>query len=372
MNKTLRIMGIRGVPAAHGGFETFAEHLALYLVKRGWRVIVYCQEQGTSDMSRDVWRAVERIRIPVESSGPSGTVVFDWKATLDAARSKELVLTLGYDTGMFCALLRLRGIKNVINMDGIEWKRQKWGKAVKAWYWINDWAASWLGDHLVADHPEIQRYLERKVAASKITMIPYGADRVAEADTTPLDKYGLMPGGYAIVIARPEPENSILEIVRAWSRRARGYKLVVLGKYDRTHAFQRQVMDAASDEVRFIGAVYDKPVVQALRFHALFYVHGHQVGGTNPSLVESLGAGNAVLAHDNPYNRWVAGDGGIYFSDEASCALHIDELLGAVSAGDGGLLATMRAEALKRFECEFTWQIVLEKYEKLLERWLPA
>jgi hypothetical protein len=98
------------------------------------------------------------------------------------------------------------------------------------------------------------------------------------------------------LIARAEPENSILEVVQAWSRKPRGCKLVVLGKYEAGHAYQRAVQAAASAEVFFPGAIYEKPVVQALRFHARFYVHGHQVGGTNPSLVESLGTGNAVLA----------------------------------------------------------------------------
>ena len=119
------------------------------------------------------------------------------------------------------------------------------------------------------------------------------------------------------MIARAEPENSILEVVQAWSRKPRGCKLVVLGKYEAGHAYQRAVQAAASAEVVFPGAVYEKPVVQALRFHARFYVHEHQVGGTNPSLVESLGTGNAVLAHDNAYNRWVAGDAGVYFADES-------------------------------------------------------
>lgn len=103
--KTLRILGTRGVPAAHGGFETFAEYLALYLVKQGWRVVVYCQEDGTGPVFEDSWQGVERVRIPVEAQGPKGTIVFDWQATLHAARHKDLCLTLGYNTAVFCAVL---------------------------------------------------------------------------------------------------------------------------------------------------------------------------------------------------------------------------------------------------------------------------
>ncbi len=362
--KHIRILGTRGVPAAHGGFETFAEHLAPYLVERGWRVTVYCQEDGTGPVFEDEWRGVRRVRMPVATAGAAGTIVFDWKSTLHTSGEKGLVLTLGYNTAVFCALYRLRGLKNVINMDGVEWRRQKWGQVARTWFWLNDWAGCWLGNHLVADHPVIKKHLTTRVAADKITMIPYGSDRVDSADAGLIAPYGLEAGGYAILIARAEPENSILEVVRAWSRKPRGCKLVVLGKYEPDHAYQRAVKEAASNEVAFPGAIYDKAVVQALRFHARFYVHGHQVGGTNPSLVEALGAGNAVLAHDNPYNRWVAGEAGVYFGDEDGCAQQIEALL-----DDASQLAQLQAASRARHAGEFTWEKVLGDYETLLLDW---
>ena len=362
--KHIRILGTRGVPAAHGGFETFAEHLAPYLVEHGWQVTVYCQEDGTGPVFEDEWRGVRRVRMPVATTGAAGTIVFDWKSTLHASGEKGLVLTLGYNTAVFCALYRLRGLKNVINMDGVEWRRQKWGKVAKTWFWLNDWAVCLLGNHLVADHPEIKKHLATRVSQSKITMIPYGSDRVDGSDAGLIAPYGLESGAYAILIARAEPENSILEVVRAWSRKPRGCKLLVLGKYEPGHAYQRAVKEAASDEVVFPGAIYDKAVVQALRFHARFYVHGHQVGGTNPSLVEALGAGNAVLAHDNLYNRWVAGEGGVYFRDEDGCAQQIEALL-----EDATQLVQLQAASRARHAAEFTWEKVLGDYEKLLQDW---
>jgi glycosyltransferase involved in cell wall biosynthesis len=363
--RALRILGTRGVPAAHGGFETFAEHLALFLVERGWQVTVYCQEEGDGPAFQDTWRGVRRVRMPISTSGAAGTVVFDLKSTLHAVREKELVLTLGYNTALFCTLYRLFGLRNVINMDGIEWHRQKWGLVAKTWFWLNDWAGCWLGNHLVADHPEIKRHLETRVRDDKITMIPYGADCVTSADASLLKSYGLTPGDYAILIARAEPENSILEVVSAWSRRARNMKLVVLGKYESSHAYQRAVQAAASSEVLFPGAIYDKAVVQALRFHARFYVHGHRVGGTNPSLVEALGAGNAVLAHDNRFNRWVAGPEARYFSDENDCAKELDDLL-----ADADAIRRMGNASRRRHEAEFTWPKVLRDYEVLMERFV--
>lgn len=363
----LRILGTRGLPAAHGGFETFAERLALHLVARGWRVIVYGQEEGAGPLIEDIWQGVERVRIPVRGSGAKSTIVFDWLATRHAARHGDLCLTLGYNTAVFCALLRLRGVPNLINMDGIEWSRAKWGPLAKTWFWLNDWAGCWLGDHLVADHPQIKAHLATRVRADKISTIAYGAERIDSAPEAPVRALGLEPGRYLTLIARPEPENSILEVVQGFSRKPRGVKLAVLGHYTNDSAYHRAVRAAASDEVLFPGAIYDQAVVRPLRFHSLAYVHGHRVGGTNPSLVEALGAGNAVLAHDNRFNRWVAGDGARYF-DGADA---FDAVLAGMLA-DPAALPAMRVAARARFQQAFTWPQVLADYERLLTEFLPA
>jgi glycosyltransferase involved in cell wall biosynthesis len=368
MRKVLRILGTRGVPAAHGGFETFAEKLALHLVAQGWRVIVYCQDDGSGPIVDDVWQGVERVRIPVGPDGPKATIVFDWKATLHAARHADLCLTLGYNTAVFCTLLRCKGIPNLINMDGIEWSRAKWGPLAKTWFWLNERAGCWLGNQLVADHPQIAVHLGTRVRAEKITMIPYGADAIGSAPVEPVRALGLEPGRFLTVIARPEPENSLLEVVAGFSRRPCGRQLVVMGAYADDNPYHRAVRAAAGAEVRFIGAIYDKTVVQALRFHSLAYVHGHRVGGTNPSLVEALGAGNAIVAHDNRFNRWVSGDGAVYFSDADSFSACMDEFL---SERGLGRLNTLHEQGRQRFLSLFTWPAILRQYEELLTHYLP-
>jgi glycosyltransferase involved in cell wall biosynthesis len=365
LRPTLRILGIRGLPATHGGFETFAEYLTPYLVSKGWRVVVYCQETGSGPWQEDIWNGVERIRIPVGATGSKASVIFDWHATRHASRYKDLCLTLGYNTAIFCALLRVSGTKNLINMDGIEWSRAKWKGLAKAWFWLNDWAGCWLGNHLIADHPEIKVHLSSRVRQNKITMIPYGAERVQAASESQLQSLGLKPGRFLTVIARPEPENSLLEIVEGFSTKPRDYQLVILGKYDDADPYHRKVKAAANANVRFLGAIYDKSIVQALRFYSAAYVHGHQVGGTNPSLVEALGASNAVIAHDNRFNRWVAGDKAHYFSSSTALSQLLDEVLA------GPALADMQKGSSARFEAEFTWPHVLGQYENLLSNWLP-
>ena len=362
--RSIRILGTRGVPAAHGGFETFAEYLALYLVRHGWQVTVYCQDDKAGPEYEDDWEGVHRVHIPVTRQGPLGTIIFDWKSTLHASNKKELILTLGYNTALFCAIYRMKGLTNLINMDGIEWQRAKWSRPIRIWFWLNERLGCLLGNHLVADNPGIMNHLATRVPAEKITMIPYGAKKVDGADVAALANFNLEPSKFITIVARPEPENSILEMVKAFSRKKRGVKLVVLGRYDASHAYQKKVMDAASAEVIFPGAIYDKQILEALRFYSLLYMHGHQVGGTNPSLLEALGAGNPVLAHGNQFNRWVAGEGARYFSDEDSCASELDIILGDIDARN-----SMVTSSKQRYEEVFTWDKVLGEYEALLVSW---
>jgi len=361
MNREAHILGSRGVPAGYSGFEYLAEHLALYLVENGWKVTVYCQLPGPGDIYEDDWRGVHRVNIPIEHPGALGTIFFDWKATLISVKRPGTMLTLGYNTAIFGLLYRLKRIRNVINMDGIEWRRGKWGPAARAWFYLNDWAGCWLGNQLIADHPEIARHLETRVASHKITLIPYGADKVTSPDTRPLENLGLTPGAYSVVVARPVPENSILEIVTAFSRIETTSRLVILGDYSRENEYQGSVLDAAGPNVVFPGAIFDKEIVGALRYHARLYVHGHTVGGTNPSLVESLAAGAAVLAHDNKFNRWTAGDGAMYFSSVDECEANMRQLL-----EDDSQVEAMSAASERRHREVFQWPRILRKYEELL------
>lgn len=365
--RSLRILGIRGIPAQHGGFETFAECLALYLNARGWDITVYCQTKGEGKDFDDHYQGIRRHNIYINQDGPFGTVVFDWRAVCHAAKFSDLVLTLGYNTAIFGIVFRLSGIVHLINMDGIEWHRKKWTPLQKTWLYVNERCACWFGNHLIADHPEIKAHHASNISPDKITMIPYGANFLldADADAALLAPYDLTANQYAIVIARAEPENSILEIVEAFSRKPRGISLVVLGQYEPgKNAYHKKVMAAASDEVKFVGAIYGKPVINSLRYHARLYIHGHTVGGTNPSLVEALGASLPVLAHGNKFNRWVTGTGANFFKSADECAQQLDLIL-----DDERALSKMKAQSIKRFNGEYGWPNILAQYESLLTKW---
>lgn len=309
----------------------------------------------------DTWNGVDRVRIASLHEGALGTILFDLKCIWHASKSKGLCLTLGYNTAIFWSLLRLLKISNVANMDGLEWKRAKWGALAKAWLWFNERVGCWLGNRLIADHPEIERHLVTRVRESKVAMIPYGAEEVDSADSAVLNDYELFPLGFSVVIARPEPENSILEIVEGFSSCHRGHKLIVLGNFNNDNDYHRLVIGAASAEVVFLGAIYDARIISALRFFSKFYIHGHQVGGTNPSLVEALGAGCAVIAHDNVFNRWVAGESAFYFAD----ANTLSTLMGKVIDPMYSVEEAKRASR-KAFHERFTWDHVLQDYENVL------
>lgn len=357
------ILGTRGIPARHGGFETFAQDLSLYLVNRGHKVTVYCQTAGDGDPAEDVWKGVHRVLIP-SSEGPMGTILFDWKAANDASTKRGVVLTLGYNTALFSVLYRLRHVPCVMNMDGIEWKREKWSMLERAWLWCNEQAGSALSNHLVADHPEIARYLQKRTPARKITCIPYGADEVLSAPAEPLASLGLNSKEYYLLIARPEPENSILEIVRGFSSPDIQAPLVILGDYTAKRGpYQQLVQHEAGSNVVFLGAIYDRTVLRSLRYHAKAYVHGHRVGGTNPSLIESLAAGNAVIAHDNCFTRWVAGSSARFFKGPQDLAEIVRSL-----ERQPEQFAAMEIGSRLRYREEFTQEKILGAYEQMLLR----
>jgi glycosyltransferase involved in cell wall biosynthesis len=366
---TVRILGTRGIPANHGGFETAAENVGYFLRDQGWRVVVYCQTDDTGPITEDVWNGIERVLIPTSREGALGTAEFDLRSIRHASRFRDLCLTMGYNTAGFNVVQWMRRIPNVFNMDGIEWSRARWGRFKRATLWINERVACWIGTALIADHPVIQDHLATRARESKLTTIAYGAHAVTDAPTAPVTSRGLIPGQYLTLICRPVDENSILELVQGFSSKHRGHRLAVFGNYEpETNAYHRAVTDAASDEVIFVGSVYDPEEIAALRFHASGYLHGHTVGGTNPSLVEAMGAGNAVIAHDNPFNRWVAADGALYFTTTEGAAEAISSIL-----ENPELRRELGSRNRLRHAAEFTWERIGAQYQALLSRYVgPA
>jgi glycosyltransferase involved in cell wall biosynthesis len=365
MKRKLLILGTRGIPAGHGGFETFAERLSLYLVERGWEVTVYCQVNCPKIRKKN-WKNINLFHIPSPNNSSLSSIIFDYQSTIHALKEEGIILVLGYNTAIFSILYWLKKRVSIMNMDGMEWWRSKWSFWQKLWLYFNERCGVIFSNHLIADHPQIKKYLKSYVSPRKITVIPYGTEKVTEVDKSWLKPYKIVPNQYVLVIARPEPENSILEIVSAFSSRKWGMKLVILGRYlPQTFSYHQKVMQAASNEVIFAGAIYEKELVDNLRFYALLYIHGHTVGGTNPSLVEALAAGSPVLAQDNAFNRWVAGDNAHYFKNQAHCLRKLKQLL-----YDTNELERMKLASAVRYWERFSENRDLKAYEKLLSAYI--
>lgn len=358
----VNIVGIRGLPAAHGGFETFAAKLAPYLIERGYEVTVYCQEdEGRYERWEDIWEGIRRVHIRPKMKGPMGTIEFDLKCILDVLKDKNSVdLVLGYNTGIFTILQRLKARKVATNMDGIEWKRAKWNLLAKTWFYINEVFASNLCSIPIADHPEIASHVDKR-SLKKCVMIPYGADEISEADASLLKDLNIEVGKYFVSIARIEPENSILEIVKAFSSVQISGKLLVLGRFDIDNKYHMSVKQAAGENVIFAGAIYQHDILAAIRYFARAYIHGHQVGGTNPSLVEALGASSAIIAHNNPFNKWVCGNKQFFFDDIES----LKNLI-VILWENNNLVLAAKKRAYQRFSCSFRWDSILKDYERIL------
>lgn len=363
MHKRLLILGTRGVPAQYGDFERLAEELALHLVQKGWRVTVYCQEDWSRTVPYEtMWGRVRRVHIPVKQKGFLGNIMFGLKSSLHARNQASMALTLGYHSAIFSLFQRLRGKTNTFHIGDQPHKSAHWGPMARLWLALNHRAARLFGSHFIVDNAETLHHFKSNVSKDNISLIPTGALAVTDSSTKPLRDLNLESGKFSTFIALATPDHSLMEVVQAFSQEPRNHKLVVLGEFDENNPYHQRVLASASDEVQFVGPIHDQTIVRALRYHSQLYFHGHQNGGTSPSLVESLAAGCPIIAFDSPANRWVAGpEAAAYFKDTNSCAAQISALLHNPTA----CLEMKKAARLRHAEA-FTLDVMLSEYEDLL------
>lgn len=361
---TLAILGTRGIPAKYGGFETFAEQLAIRLVKRGFHVTVYAEAEQ-ADLP-DTWIQGVRVRYICRPRwGAASVVGFDCRCLADAHGKFHIVYMLGYGAAWACWVSRLLGQRVWLNVDGLEWARNKWGGLARAYLRSMEWVSSWAPTRIIADAQAIADHFQTRFPKSvPCSFIAYGADEVGPGlhDAELLKTWGLMPKGYALVVARPEPENHVLEIIRGYRQSDRVEPLVVVGDVQPVTKYQAQLLAERSDRVKFLGGVYDATLLNCLRVNAACYLHGHSVGGTNPSLLEALACGNLTIAHDNPFNREVARDAAWYFSSLPQLASCLSQVMGMSEAA--------RITAQKRSRqviCDhYTWDGIADAYAHLI------
>ncbi len=354
----LAILGTRGIPARYGGFETFAEELSTGLVRRGAEVTVYCEREGIS--MDDYYLGVHLVHIPAPRLGPLSTIIFDLRCLWHCRNSFDVVYMLGYGTSIFCFIPRLWGSQVWINMDGVEWARAKWGRLAKIWFKIMESAAMWTPNRVIADAQGILRHLQsRHLHHPPISVIPYGAPVIdVVPDAGLLAEWQVTSGNYYLSVCRVEPENSVGEIVKGYLQSGSKNPLVIVGSVDPPTNYVKSLLQLNDGRIRFIGPVYDKRKLQSLRYHSKAYFHGHTVGGTNPSLLEALGCGNLVIAHDNIFNREVAGAAASYFLKEQDLVQSIR----AVESCQPEQLRQIRKMAQDRIKSAYSWEYITDTY----------
>ena len=360
----IALLGTRGVPARHGGFETCAEAVSRGLAARGHDVTVYCRygnargnPRGFGDVRLRYTRHIDRKAL--------GTLTHTFTATFDALR-RDFDVLLYFNAGNALPALaaKLLGrVPIVINVDGLEWRRGKWGVIGKSYYHIAEWLSTKVADRVITDSHAIQAYYEQRWRAPS-TYIPYGAATDGPRNPGLLKEYGLAPDEYFLTISRFEPENNADLTLRAFAQVETDKKLVIVGGGSHNSRFAAQLVTASDPRVLFPGPIHDPDRVRELYCGAFAYVHGNEVGGTNPALLSAMGHGSCVLALDVPFNAETAGDAALLFrKDAGDLAAQMRRIL-----GDPELVRTLRVRARERIRERYRWPDVIDGYERLLER----
>lgn len=354
------VLGTRGVPANYGGFETFAEQLAVRLVAQGVATTVYCRSHYVTEPSP--WRGVRLVTLPTIRSKYLDTVVHT------ALSSLHLVLTRGPRDVVLCnaanapvlLLLRLFRRRVVLNVDGLEWRRTKWGVAGRSWYRMGEWLSVRLASALVTDANEVQTYYRVRHDTDSV-MIPYGAELLARGSLAVPEQVPVRPDRYALYVSRWERENNPLMVARAHAASGTDLDLVMLGTATYDVELGAEVRAAAGPRAHLPGAVFGAGYL-GLQANAACYVHATEVGGTHPALIEAMGAGNLCLVLDTPENREVAGPAGVFFADESELA----ERLRWAACLDGPSLEAWRERARDHAAAHYSWDAVTSSYLALL------
>jgi glycosyltransferase involved in cell wall biosynthesis len=307
------ILGTRGIPNRYGGFEQFAEFLAPALVENGHHVTVYCS--NNHPYQKDTYKGVHLIRCvdPKGLLGEASQFLYDLLCILDARkRGFDLIYQLGYTTSGLWQFLLPSHADIWSNMDGMEWSRSKYGSVAKKLLKFSEKEVANHSHLLIADAEPIADYLRKKYKAP-VEFAAYAAEIPSEPSKALLEPLALRPNEYYLLIARMQPDNHPEEAIRGVLESQSGLPLVVVGNMDQHYGRHLRKTFASASNIKFLGGVFDKEILDSLRRHARLYFHGHSAGGTNPSLLEAMAAGARIVAHDNPFNRSVCHNGALYF-----------------------------------------------------------
>jgi glycosyltransferase involved in cell wall biosynthesis len=353
----IAMLGTRGVPARYGGFETAVEEIGRRLADRGHEVTVYCRGE---DRSR-TYLEMKRVRLPAVRGRSLETLSHSLlSAGHLCIRGTDAALVFNAANAPVLPLLRARRIPTAVHVDGLEWRRAKWGPTGRRYYLAGERLCVRWADTLIADSMAIQDYYRQTYRADS-RYLAYGAPPLTDPALHLLEDHGLRPGGYHLVVARLEPENNVHLIIRGYERSGSALPLVVVGSVPYPREYHQDLAGLARHAgARMLGSIWDQKLLDALYAGAMTYLHGHSVGGTNPSLLRAIGASVPVVAYDVAFNREVVNGNGLYFDDEDSLADAIREVEAQPE------LNTKRGrKAHEEVSARFRWDLVADGYEQL-------
>lgn len=348
------LLGTRGIPNRYGGFEEFAEQVCKYWADTGHEVFVYCEDnENKVDFT---YKKVHQVFIKASKLRGVSQFIYDYRCTKHALiQNLDVVYHAGYATSVFGNLIFKKALegKLVYNMDGLEWKRSKFNRITR---WLTkklEKVAALSGAELVSDNKGIQDYLKSEYGVSS-TLIEYGADLIKDE----FECFERYPESFDLVIARFEPENHIEEIITAYENQREATLVLVANTGTRLYEKLSSRIEQAQN-ILFNGPIYNKSELAYLKANCRYYIHGHSVGGTNPSLLEALAGGCNILIHDNDFNKDVVGKYGQTWSNQTK----LENLI----SKSAERLTTIDDQ--KKYCAErFNWKLIAEKHLELFEK----
>lgn len=354
----IAMIGTRGVPAKYGGFETAVEEVGSRLVTMGHDVVVYCRGKNRSSAHR----GMSRVRLPALRHPVMETLSHTALSVGHLMGNRtDVALVFNAANAPLLPVIRAARIPVAVHVDGLEWQRAKWGPHGRRYYLANEGLAVRMADELISDAVGIRNYYLRKFRAESV-FLPYGAPIIDDPEHWRLAELGLEPGGYHLVVARLEPENHVDVILEGYLASDSELPIIVVGSVPYASDHERRVQELAAQDgrIRMLGGVWDQDLLNALYAGSASYLHGHSVGGTNPSLLRAMGAAANVIAWDVDFNHEVLGHTGLYFGNAADIGqLLLKTESDSVAARDRGRDARDRAAATYR------WDDVAAGYEQL-------
>ncbi|USI48203.1 glycosyltransferase family 1 protein [Lactococcus lactis] len=376
--KHIYIIGSKGIPAKYGGFETFVEELTAHQSNKKLKYHVACLSNGIQE--RFNHNDADCFNIPKKNIGPANAIYYDLAALKYSLKEIEdnnykgaiiyiLACRIGPFIGHYKKQMKKLGITLMVNPDGHEWLRAKWSAPVKKYWKISERYMVKHADLLICDSKNIESYIQESYAkyVPKTTYIAYGADltpsKLADDDEKVLNWYAdkrVKANEYYLVVGRFVPENNYETMLREFMASSSTKDFVLITNVEKNKFYEELRQKTHFDEdkrIKFVGTVYDKELIKKIRENAFAYLHGHEVGGTNPSLVEALGSSKLNLLLDVGFNHEVGEDGALYWSKKAE---NLAGLIQKVEHGDFTDLGNKAKERVKRY---FSWEYIVHEYE---------